>query len=52
MTKLARRGKAAIFDGDDYRLFGVERGADLPSVRMAQPGASRAARDEAAIQEA
>ena len=50
MTQLACRGEAAILHRDNDSLFGIEGGANLPSVRIAQPRARRAARDEAAIQ--
>ena len=36
MAQLANRGEAAIFYRDDDRLFGVERGAYLASVCIAQ----------------
>ncbi len=52
MAQLSTRGEAAIFDGDDERLFGVERGAYLACITVAQPGISRAAWNEAAIMEA
>ena len=52
VTQLACRGEAAILDGANDRLFGVERGADLASVANAQPRARQAAWYEAAIKEA
>src|SRR5689334_20113229 len=46
VTQLACRGEATILHRDNDSLFGIEGRANLPSVRIAQPRARRAARDE------
>ena len=51
MAQLACRGEATILDRDNDSLFGIEGRANLPSVRIAEPRARRAAWYEAAIQE-
>src|SRR5580704_8099392 len=52
VAQLACRREAAILDGDDHRLFGVERGAYLPRITVTQPRTSRTARNKATIQKA
>ena len=47
--ELTSRREGAILDRDDDRLSGIERGAYLARVRVAQLGACRAARNEPAI---
>lgn len=49
MAQLSRRREAAILDGDNDGMLGVERGADLAGVGIAQPGGRRTAPDEDAI---
>jgi hypothetical protein len=34
VAQLSARGEAAIFDGDDDRLLGVKRGADLARITV------------------
>ena len=51
MAQLAGRCEPPILDRHNDRLPRVERGADLARITLAQPGACRAARNEAAIDE-
>jgi acetoin utilization deacetylase AcuC-like enzyme len=51
VTQLACRGEAAILGRDDHRLSGIERGAYLACITVAQPGARPTTGDEAAIME-
>jgi hypothetical protein len=50
--KVAGRDETAILDRDDNRLPGIDRGADLASVGIAQPRARRPAGHQASIEKA